>query len=104
MKFVAHLDGELPAVEDDGDRRVAAGQDVGDGRAGGPGPARRCLPHPPLEDAGSDPVGRQGGEPGDVGPVGESLVVLDRGTDRRQVERASSASSATAIAHCGLPT
>src|SRR4051794_32094995 len=87
VEVLADVDEQLAAVEDDGHRRVAAAQHVGDRRTGRAGPARQRLPHPALEDPRADAVGAQRGEERDVGAGRrEQLVALDRGADGRQVE------------------
>src|SRR5205823_12199061 len=55
-------------------------------RAGGAGPAGRGLPHPALEDPRPDAPRLALGEPRHVGALGEQLVALDLGPNRRQVQ------------------
>jgi hypothetical protein len=86
VEVLADLDLELAAVERDRDGRVAAAQDVGDGRAARAGAARRGLPHPALEDPRTDGGVVECREPGDVGAVGELRVALDRRADGGEVE------------------
>src|SRR4051812_11284394 len=87
VQVLGDVDEQLAAVEDDGHRRVAAAQHVGDGRAGRAGPAGQRLPHPALEDPRADAVGGHRGEERHVRAAGrEELVVLDGRADRREVE------------------
>src|SRR4051812_25944572 len=87
VEVFADVDEQLAAAEDEGHRRVAAAQDVGDGRAGRAGPAGQRLPHPAFEDPRADAVGGQRGEERDVRAAGrEELVVLDGRADGHQVE------------------
>src|SRR5206468_5458167 len=83
----AEEDVEPAAVEFDADSRRPAVEVVGDGGAGGARPRGERLPHPALEDPRADQAGLELGVPGDVGPPGKALVVLDRRADRREVER-----------------
>ena len=69
MQVLPDVDDELAAVELDGDRRVAAAQDVGDRGAGRAGAARHRLADAALEDARADAVGRELGPERDVRAV-----------------------------------
>src|SRR5690348_17265333 len=84
---IAYHDLELAAVECNGHLRTSAAQHEGHRGAGRTGPARRSLPHSPLEDPRPDPVGAERHEPGHVGAVGKELVSLDLGPDPGQVEQ-----------------
>src|SRR5579859_7643323 len=86
VQILPHLDLELTTVQHHGDGRIAAPEDVGDRGAGGAGAARLGLPHPAFEYSRPDSARRQHGVPGDVGPIGELVAVLDLRSDRRQVE------------------
>src|SRR5581483_6543442 len=86
LELLGDLDAQLAAVEQDRDRRLAAVENVGHGRSGGAGAARRGLPHSALEDARTNAVARQRREPGDVGAVRKQLMALDLRPDSRQVD------------------
>src|SRR5581483_8643912 len=60
---------------------------VGNRGAGGARAAGHRLSHPTFVDSGSNSAVGEPGEPRDVRAVGEQLVLLDRRTDRGQVER-----------------
>src|SRR5215212_1884195 len=59
VQVLLHVDEQLAAVELDGDRRVAAAQDVRHGGARRAGAAGQRLADAPLEDPRADAVGRQ---------------------------------------------
>ena len=87
VEVLPDLDLELAAVELDRDRRVAAAQDVGDGRAARAGAAGGGLADPALEDPRADGGVVERGEPRDVGALRELRVGLDRRADGGEVER-----------------
>ena len=104
MEVLPDVDLELPAVEPDRDRRVAAAQDVGDGGAAGAGARGGGLPRPALEDPRADDARLELGEPRDVRAVREQRArARSPGRSRPRSSASSSSRSATAIAHCGLP-
>src|SRR2546421_4910535 len=90
-QILAHLDLELTAVEQHGDRGIAAISavllHVGHRRPCRPGPGRQGLPHSALEDACADAPLAHRRVPRYVRAVGEELVSFDPGAESRQVQR-----------------
>ena len=90
VEVLADLDLELAAVELAPYRRVAAAQDVGDGRAARAGAARSVSPTPRSKIRARMVGVVEGGEPRDVGAVGELRVASRSGGRCAPRSRASS--------------